>query len=66
MSLWAPFKQPRRDDGLVDVHVCPVDSDGHVVGGHELTPHCICRPRRDRYEPHLLVHWDPERGGYNA
>lgn len=63
MSLWTI--KWAEDDGL-EWHVVPCDDEGRVIGGHRLRKNCQCGPRRDDEVPALIVHFDPERGGYNA
>jgi hypothetical protein len=62
MSKWAVIT---AFDG--NVHVVPCNEQtGGPLHPHVLTESCICEPRRDAEEPELLIHFDPERGGYDA
>lgn len=62
MSWWAIW---RADDSL---HVAPCHSEGddRIVGGHVLHQDCFCKPKFDDEHTDLLIHNDPERGGFNA
>jgi hypothetical protein len=62
MSGWGTW--PDEESG--DVHIVPCDRDYNVVGGHTQSMTCFCKPVRNEDEPRQVVHFDPERGGFNA
>jgi hypothetical protein len=47
-------------------HVLPVDEWGVVVPPHVRHDECKCAPSRDPEQPRIVIHHDPERGGFNA
>ncbi len=62
MSCWGTW--PDLDSG--EIHVVPCDEQKNVLGGHTKTRECFCKPVRDEIDPLLVVHFDKERGGFNA
>lgn len=67
MSRWATFIPDAAPD---EVHVVPIDAEDVILNGHVCTRHCPCGPVLDEtaYATGglVIVHHDPERGGYNA
>jgi hypothetical protein len=53
-------------DGMLHVAPCKGEGDDRMVGGHVLRADCFCKPKFDEEHPNLLIHNDPERGGFNA
>jgi hypothetical protein len=62
VSGWGPWPDPNTGD----VHIVPCDRERNVLGSHVQAPNCHCSPIRLADEPHVIVHNDPERGGFNG
>lgn len=61
MSLWGVFENHEHEQ-----HVMPSTKDGTVLNNHVAARDCWCKPVPDRDVPTVIVHNDPERGGFNA
>lgn len=61
MSNWGIWP---TDDG--EQHIVPCDERSNVIGGHIRSAACHCDPVPDADEPLVIIHNDPERGGFNA
>jgi hypothetical protein len=66
VSLWGQWTERGDDGSIVAVHVVPCDNDRRVLNKHEQSETCWCKPRRDDNEPRVIVHNDPQRGGFDA
>lgn len=60
MSLWMQMRSSFDNH----IHIVPVDEAGRVVNGHWLKYDCQCKPKMNEEDPEMLVHFDPNRGGF--
>lgn len=62
MSAWGVFENHDTHER----HVMPADDKGFVLGEHVARRDCWCKPKQDEEAASVLIHNDPERGGFNA
>lgn len=62
MSMWGVFENTQTQER----HVMPSGADGEILNGHVAARDCWCKPKQDEEAASLLIHNDPERGGFNA
>ena len=62
MSLWGVVENHETHER----HVLPVGADGELLNGHVAARDCYCKPRQDEEAASVLIHNDPERGGFNS